>query len=66
VERRPDPDDRRRALVILTEAGRAELAAERGRREGWLVMAIEELGAADRETVERAIVLLGRLADAEV
>jgi DNA-binding MarR family transcriptional regulator len=66
VARRPDPDDRRRALVSLTEAGRAELEAERRRREGWLVRAIEELPADDREIVERAIVLLERLADADV
>jgi DNA-binding MarR family transcriptional regulator len=66
VARRPDPDDRRRALVSLTAAGRAELEADRRRREGWLVRAIDELPAEDRETVERAIVLLGRLAEAEV
>jgi DNA-binding MarR family transcriptional regulator len=66
IERRPDPDDRRRALVLLTEAGRAELAAERRRREGWLVKAIEELEPEDQATVERAIVLLRRLAETEV
>jgi DNA-binding MarR family transcriptional regulator len=66
VERRPDPGDGRRALVSLTEAGRAELTAERRRREGWLVRAIEELPPEDRATVERAIVLLRRLAEAEV
>jgi DNA-binding MarR family transcriptional regulator len=66
VEREPDPRDGRRALVILTEAGRAELAADRQRREGWLVRAIEDLPAEDRATVERAIVLLRHLADAEV
>lgn len=66
VERRPDPGDGRRALVSLTEAGQAELAAERRRREGWLVRAIEELPPEDRATVERAIVLLRRLAEAEI
>jgi DNA-binding MarR family transcriptional regulator len=66
VERRPDPRDGRRALVSLTEAGQAELMAERRRREGWLVKAIEELPPDDRATVERAIVLLRRLADAEI
>jgi DNA-binding MarR family transcriptional regulator len=66
VERRPDPRDGRRALVNLTEAGRAELTADRRRREGWLVRAIEELPPDDRATVERAIVLLRRLADAEI
>jgi hypothetical protein len=52
--------------VILTAGGRAELAADRQRREGWLVKAIEDLPAEDRATVERAIVLLRNLADAEV
>jgi DNA-binding MarR family transcriptional regulator len=66
VARRPDPGDGRRALVGLTAAGRAELAADRQRREGWLVKAIEDLPADDRVVVERAIVLLRRLADAEV
>jgi len=66
VARAPDPDDGRRALVSLTEAGLTELREDRLRREGWLVRAIEELPAADQATVERAIVLLRRLADAEV
>jgi DNA-binding MarR family transcriptional regulator len=66
VERNPDPDDRRRALVSLTEAGVELIAATRQRREGWLVRAIEELPDEDRETVERAVVLLGHLADADV
>jgi DNA-binding MarR family transcriptional regulator len=66
VERRPDPGDGRRALVSLTEAGLTELREDRRRREGWLVKAIEELPAEDRATVERAIVLLRQLADAEV
>jgi DNA-binding MarR family transcriptional regulator len=66
VERNPDPADRRRALVSLTDAGRDLITAARQRREGWLVRAIEELPAEDRETVERAVVLLGNLADADV
>jgi DNA-binding MarR family transcriptional regulator len=66
VERRPDPDDRRRALVSLTPAGRARIEEDRAVREGWLVKALEELPEDDRETVERAVVLLGRLADSDV
>lgn len=66
VERRPDPGDGRRALVSLTAAGLAELSADRQRREGWLVKALEELPPEDQATVERAIVLLRQLADAEV
>jgi DNA-binding MarR family transcriptional regulator len=66
IERNPDPGDRRRALVSLTQAGLELIAATRQRREGWLVRAIEELPDEDRETVERAVVLLGHLADADV
>jgi DNA-binding MarR family transcriptional regulator len=66
VERSPDPNDRRRALIALTKAGRELLTASRQRREGWLVRAIEELPAEDRATVERAVVLLAHLADAEI
>jgi DNA-binding MarR family transcriptional regulator len=66
VERNPDPDDGRRALVSLTPAGHETLEADRRNREGWLVRAIEELPASDRETLERAIVLLRRLAEADV
>jgi DNA-binding MarR family transcriptional regulator len=66
VERSPDPDDRRRALISLTAGGRALLTASRQRREGWLERAIEELPDEDRATVERAVVLLSQLADSEV
>ena len=66
VERRPDPDDRRRALVSLTPAGRARIEEDRRVREGWLVKALEELPESDRETIERAVEILGRLADADV
>jgi len=66
VERNPDPDDRRRALVSLTGAGQARIAADRAAREGWLVKALEELPDADRETIERSVEILARLADADV
>jgi DNA-binding MarR family transcriptional regulator len=66
VARKPDPDDRRRALVSLTPAGRARIEADRRAREGWLVKALERLPEADRETVERAVELLGRLAATDV
>lgn len=66
VERSPDPDDRRRALISLTAAGRTLLTSSRRRREGWLEQAIEELPEEDRATVERAVVLLGQLADSEI
>jgi DNA-binding MarR family transcriptional regulator len=65
VERSPDPADGRRALVSLTAAGRDALDADRANREGWLVRAIEDLPADDRETVGRAIVLLRHLTESD-
>lgn len=66
VERHPDPNDGRRALVSLTAAGQARIEADRAAREGWLVKALEELPEADRETIERSVEILSRLADADV
>lgn len=64
VGRRPDPSDRRRAVVELTEAGRAMLLADRRRREGWLARAIaEDLSGEDQEVLDRAVQLLRRLAE---
>ncbi|MBV9193436.1 MAG: MarR family transcriptional regulator [Solirubrobacterales bacterium] len=65
VERRPDPDDRRRALVSLTPDGLAALTLERGRREGWLAGAIsDQLSAAEQAVLADAVGLLRRLAEA--
>jgi DNA-binding MarR family transcriptional regulator len=64
VARRPDPDDRRRALVELTAAGRAALQADRRNREGWLARAIsEDLSSAEQTALRDAVALLRRLAE---
>jgi DNA-binding MarR family transcriptional regulator len=63
VQRRPDPDDRRRALVELTERGRAALGEDRRHRVGWLVSAIDELPPEEREVLWRATTILRRLAE---
>jgi hypothetical protein len=63
VNRRPDPDDRRRALVELTPAGRETLEDDRGRRVGWLVSAIEELPPREQAVLARATAIIGRLAE---
>jgi DNA-binding MarR family transcriptional regulator len=66
IVRRPDPADGRSSLVELTEAGRTELREDRGRREGWLAEAIEEnLSNAERETLDEAVRLLGRLVESD-
>jgi DNA-binding MarR family transcriptional regulator len=64
VARRPDPDDRRRALVELTDAGDAALQADRRQREGWLARAIAEDLAPDEQALLRdAVELLRRLGE---
>ena len=66
IERKPDPDDRRRALVILTPAGKARIEADRRAREGWLAMAFEEMPEADLATIEHTVEILRRVVDADV
>jgi DNA-binding MarR family transcriptional regulator len=64
IERRPDPDDRRRAIVELTERGRDTLYTDRRRREGWLANAIgEDLTAREQALLADAVELLRRLAE---
>ena len=64
VSRRPDPDDGRRAFVELTPQGRKVLKDTRAAREDWLAQALDgELDAEERETIRRALVLLGRIAE---
>jgi DNA-binding MarR family transcriptional regulator len=64
VARRPDPGDRRRALVELTPEGLSALRSDRRQREGWLAEALaEDLSAEDQAVLERAVVLLRRLAE---
>ena len=63
VRRRPDPGDRRRALVEMTAAGRSALEADRAHRVGWLVAAIEGLPSREQDVVRRATPVLRRLAE---
>jgi DNA-binding MarR family transcriptional regulator len=63
VARSPDPTDGRQILIDLTELGRATLAEERARRDGWLSNAIEgELTDEEQETLAEAVAILRRLA----
>src|SRR4051812_7813254 len=64
VERRPDPGDRRRALVELTGTGRAALERDREQREGWLAHAIaERLSPDEQRVLSRAVDILRRLVE---
>jgi DNA-binding MarR family transcriptional regulator len=63
VTRRAHPTDGRKSLVELAPAGRAALEAERGRRAGWLALAIEsELTEEERGVLARSAGLMERLA----
>lgn len=62
VTRSPDPDDGRRALVNLSDAGREALERDRGNRAGWLAQAMEEeLSERERGVLAEAVALLERL-----
>lgn len=63
LSRRAHPTDGRKSLLELSDAGRAALEAERGRRAGWLSLAIEaELTKEERELLARSAALMERLA----
>jgi len=65
VTRTPDPGDRRQVLIDLSDSGRAALAEDRARREGWLAHTIEtELTSEEQDLLIRAVALLRRLAQA--
>jgi DNA-binding MarR family transcriptional regulator len=63
VQRRPDPHDRRRALVELTVLGGKTLRTERERREGWLARELSELSARERAIIRDALELFRRLTE---
>lgn len=65
IARFPDPQDGRRAIVEVTQAGLAEERGNRAAREEWLTDALEHrLSAEERRTVRDAMTLLERLVQA--
>lgn len=60
VDRREDPEDRRSALLSVSEAGHAYLAEHRSRKSAWLANLIEEMPEEDAETLSRAADILTR------
>lgn len=64
IQRRPDPMDRRRQLLALTDAGRDRSLGERQARQQWLARALAEQGTPEQiEAVMTAMELLGKVAD---
>ena len=64
VSREEHESDRRQVVVVLSEQGRALLAAERRRRDAWLARRLRELSPADRDVLRRAVPLLEGLTQA--
>lgn len=63
VRRRPDPHDRRRALVELTELGHSRLLAERQLREGWLARELSGLTEQEQAVLREALELFKTLTE---
>jgi DNA-binding MarR family transcriptional regulator len=64
IARRPDPTDRRRTMLELTDAGRTALEEDRRRRDGWLARAIADgLSPEEQEVLGEATRLLARLTE---
>ncbi|MET8786804.1 MULTISPECIES: MarR family transcriptional regulator [unclassified Streptomyces] len=63
VGRTPDATDGRRAIVAITEEGRAMLAERRSESVHRLSTALDEFTAQERETLAAALPLLDRLAE---
>ena len=61
VEREDDPSDRRVVRVLLSDAGRRWLDADRRRRHAWLAERIDALPKADRRRLHDAIEVLEHL-----
>jgi DNA-binding MarR family transcriptional regulator len=58
VDRAPDPDDGRSALVSVNASGRERLRRLRGRKNAYLARRMRDLPASDLETLERAAAIL--------
>jgi DNA-binding MarR family transcriptional regulator len=64
IERTPDPEDGRRQVVSLTEAGRERAESDRQVREEWLARAMQErYSEAERRIIIDALSLLERLTE---
>lgn len=62
IERSGDPDDGRRVIVTITDAGRELLAETRRARDEWMTVRLERLDPEEIERLEAALPLLERIA----
>jgi DNA-binding MarR family transcriptional regulator len=63
VQRDTDPNDRRAAVVTVTEAGRAQLSEWRQALERRIAVALAQLAEPDQQAIITALPALGRLTD---
>lgn len=64
IEREPDPNDRRRQVVSLTETGRKRAESDRRAREEWLARTLQDsFTESERLVILEALSLLERLTD---
>jgi DNA-binding MarR family transcriptional regulator len=64
VERAPDPEDGRSALVSITASGRDRLRRLRGRKNAYLARRMRDLPDEEVETLEHAAAILERILEA--
>jgi len=65
IDRAPDPDDRRSALVSVNAAGRELLRRLRKRKNAYLARRMRDLSDEEVETLERAAEILERMREGE-
>ncbi|WP_375486290.1 MarR family winged helix-turn-helix transcriptional regulator [uncultured Jatrophihabitans sp.] len=63
VSRQPHPDDKRQAIITITEAGQALLIEERRSRDRWLSLRLATLSPEERDVLHRVVPILDKLAD---
>ncbi|QTX03537.1 MarR family winged helix-turn-helix transcriptional regulator [Agromyces archimandritae] len=60
--REPDAADRRKTNISLSDDGRALVKATLRKRDAWLTERLRELSKEERETIARAVELIGGIA----
>lgn len=65
IDRTPDPDDGRSALIRINTAGRERLRRLRGRKNAYLARRMRDLPADDLHTLERAAEILEEILEGE-